>query len=109
MEGLDEFDFHARLRDGPGLALVLFSSPTCGGCRRAEGLLRAAVPPGVRLYRVDVQRSLALARAYEVFHLPVLFLFRDGQFHARLDCEITPSALRAAMGEALALPAQEEP
>jgi thioredoxin-like negative regulator of GroEL len=63
----------------------------------------------VALYRVDVQASPGLAREHEVFHLPALFLYRDGHYHARLECQVTPTVLRRHMAEALAGPAEEEP
>lgn len=91
------------------MALVLFTSPTCGTCRRVERLLPTAAPATARLFKVDVQRAQGLARAYDVFHLPALFLFRDGHYHARLNCEVTPDALRRSMDEALARLAEEEP
>lgn len=106
---IDEFHFHARLRQTPGAALVLFSSPDCGSCRQVERRLPAAVGPDIALYKVDVQKSTALARQYEVFHLPALFLFRDGHYHAKLECEVTPEKLERAIEAALAGPAQEEP
>ncbi len=109
METLDEFTLHRRLAHTPGIALVLFTSPTCGTCRRVERLLPAAAPGTTRLFKVDVQHAQALARAYEVFHLPALFLFRDGHYHARLDCEVTPTALGRAINAALSKPAEEEP
>lgn len=109
MEELDEFTLHRRLAAQPGVSLVLFGSPTCGTCRSVERRLPAAAPGEARLFKVDVQHAQALARAYEVFHLPALFLFRDGHYHARLDCEVTAAALGRAIAEALARPAQEEP
>lgn len=109
MENLDEFTLHRRLVQTPGIALVLFTSPSCGACCTAERLLPMAAPADVRLYKVDVQQAQALARAYEVFHLPALFLFRDGHYHARLDCEVSPAALRQAISTALSRPAEEEP
>jgi len=109
MEEVDEFSFHRRLAAHAGVSLVLFSSPTCGTCRRVERLLPAAAPADARLFKVDVQSATALARAFAVFHLPALFLFRDGRYHARLDCEVTPAALQAAIRAALAAPPQEEP
>jgi thioredoxin 1 len=109
MEPVDEFSLPHRLAQTPGVSLVLFSSPSCGACRNVERLLPTAAPADVRLFRVDVQQALALARAYEVFYLPAIFLFRDGHYHARLDCEITPASVRAAIAAALAAPAEEEP
>ncbi|HRH81152.1 MAG TPA: thioredoxin family protein [Thiobacillaceae bacterium] len=109
MEALDEFTLHQSLAGLSGQALVLFTSSGCGTCRSVERRLPEAAPAGVRLYKVDVQQAQALARAYEVFHLPALFLFVDGHFHARLNCEVTPAALGRALLAALAAPAQEEP
>lgn len=109
LEPLDEFRYHHRLREAEGAALVLFSSPTCGTCRVVEGRLAEAAPAGVSLFKVDVQLSPALARAHDIFLLPGLLLYRDGEFHARLDCEVSRPALERALAAALAAPAQEEP
>lgn len=106
---IDESDYHRRLAAADGLALVLFSSAACATCRAAERLLPAAAPPGARLYKVDVQQSLALTRAFDLFHLPGLFLYRDGRYHARLDCQVAPATLHPAIDQALARPAEEEP
>jgi thioredoxin-like negative regulator of GroEL len=105
---LDEFSYHHRLSRQGGPALVLFSSPTCGTCRQVERLLPMAAGE-LPLFRVDVQHSPGLARQHEVFHLPALFLYRDGHYHARLECEIAPAVLRRKVAEALAGPAEEEP
>jgi thioredoxin 1 len=106
---LDESSYHQRLAQTPGIALVLFSSPTCGSCRVVERRLPEAAPLGVSLFKVDVQRATALASEFEIFHLPALFLYTQGHFHARLDCEVSAPALGKALGRALALPAEEEP
>lgn len=107
---LTEFDFHARLARSPGVSLVIFSGPDCGGCRRLESLIPAlAAGRAAHLYKVDVQKSTALAREYEVFHLPSLFLFVDGQFHAPLQVEPVPVKFADAIDRALSAPAHEEP
>lgn len=109
LEPLDEFHYHHRLRDTAGVALVLFTSPTCGTCRVVERRLPEAAGSHAKLFKVDVQVSTALARAHDIFHLPALLLYRDGAFHARLDCEISQATLKAAITQALAASAQEEP
>jgi thioredoxin-like negative regulator of GroEL len=106
---LEEADYHRRLAERGGVALVLFSSPDCGACRMVERRLPAVMPEGVGLFRVDVQRATGLARAFEIFHLPALLLYRDGQFHAVLDTVVAPVPLRQAIEAALAAPAREEP
>ena len=107
---LTEFDFHRKLAQSDGPVLVMFGAPGCGTCRRVEKLLPEAVAGKVSaLYKVDVQQSMGLARAYEVFHLPALFLFVDGRFHAAIESEVRPPNMRIALESALALPPQEEP
>ena len=107
---LSEFDYHATLAHTPGASLVVFGSPGCGTCRKVESLLPAAAGNSVAaLFKVDVQQATALARQFELFHLPALFLYRDGHFHAELNCAVTPAALQQAISDALAKSAQEEP
>jgi thioredoxin-like negative regulator of GroEL len=107
---LTEFDFHPTLAQSIGVSLVLFSGPDCGTCRQVEKLLPQCVEGMVSaLYKVDVQQSTALAREYEVFHLPALFMFVDGAYHALLHSEATPAKLRQVIENALALPAEDEP
>lgn len=107
---LSEFDFHPRLANNHGASLVLFSAPGCGSCRVWLRLLEAFSSPLVQhCHVVDVQTATALAREYDVFHLPSLFLFVDGKFHAPLHAEATPALLAEAIRKALAQPAHEEP
>lgn len=107
---LTEFDFHPRLARSNGVSLVMFSSPDCGSCRRLEKVLPRLVAGRVaHLYKVDVQTSTALAREYEVFHLPSLFLFVDGRFHAPLHAEPVAGKFGIAIELALNQAAHEEP
>ncbi len=109
MRSLDEATFYRQLSRTPGLALVLFSGASCGTCRVVEQRLPLCAPPEASLFKVDVQVAAALARAFEVFHLPTLLLYVEGRYHARLNCEVTPDKLRAAIEHALRQPAEEEP
>jgi thioredoxin-like negative regulator of GroEL len=109
MHPLDEATYYRQLAQTQALALVLFTSPSCGTCRIVEQHLPASAPPDTQLFKVDVQVASALARAFDVFHLPTLFLYLGGRYHARLNCEVTPAKLRAAIDHALQQPAEEEP
>jgi thiol-disulfide isomerase/thioredoxin len=107
---LTEFDFHPRLAASPGIAVVMFSGPDCGTCKRLENHLPAWLGAKVNhFYKVDAQRSTALARAYEVFHLPGLFVFVNGHYHAPLQAEAAPAPMTAALDNLLREPAHEEP
>ncbi len=107
---LTEFDFHPRLSASPGVAVVMFSGPHCGACKRLEKHLPDWLGKRAdHLYKVDAARSAALAHAYEVFHLPSLFVFVNGHYHAPLEAEAAPEPMRAALANLLSLPAHEEP
>jgi thioredoxin-like negative regulator of GroEL len=107
---LAEGNFHARLSRVEGLAVVLFSAPQCGACRAWKALLpRALGESGIQFFEVDVAQATGIARYYDIFHLPTIYLFRDGRFHAELQAEARIESVRAAAEALLAAPAQEEP
>jgi len=107
---LGEGEFHDRLSRIMGLAVVLFSTPHCGACRAWKALLpRALGETAARLFEVDVAQATGIARYYDIFHLPTIYLYRDGHFHAELQAEARIDAIRSATQSLLAAPAQEEP
>lgn len=108
---LDEFGFHHTLAATRGIALVIFTSAGCSSCRAWRRLLAAhrAPHPDLALFEVDAGHAQALTREFSVFHLPALFLYRNGHFHSPLQAEADPDKLRAAIEAALAAPAQEPP
>jgi hypothetical protein len=106
---LDQFSYHHRLEESQGIVLVLFSAPGCSSCRAWRRLLAGYTGPGVRSYLVDVEQDTALAREFEVFHLPALFLYLNGAFHGELQCEARAEALTQAIARAMAAPAREAP
>jgi thioredoxin 1 len=107
---LAEGDFHARLAAVSGVAVVLFSAPGCGACRAWKRLLPQALAGlAAALFEVDVGEATGVARYYNIFHLPTIYLYRDGQFHAELQCEARHDSVRQSTLRMLAEPAQEEP
>jgi thioredoxin 1 len=107
---LSEGDFHGRLAASSGVAVVLFSAPHCGACRAWKHLLPSALADQACVfYEVDVSEATGVARYFDIFHLPTIYLYRDGQFHAELQCEARPNSLRQAMHHLLSAPAQDEP
>jgi len=50
-----------------------------------------------------------VARCFGIFHLPTVYLYRDGQFHAELQCEARLESIRLAVQQLLSAPAQDEP
>ena len=90
--------------------MVLFSAPHCGACRAWKQLLPDALSGlAPALFEVDVSEATGVARYFGIFHLPTVYLYRDGQFHAELQCEARREAIREAVRHLLAAPAQDEP
>jgi len=108
---LTQFDFHQTLAEKGGVSLVMFTAPGCGSCRQLRHALESAPDAlgDIKLFEVDAQEDLALTREFDVFHLPSMFLFKDGQFHAQIEAEPLPQHVAAAVQSALAGGPQEAP
>jgi len=107
---LAEGDFHRSMATVSGVAVVLFSAPHCGACRAWKRLLPEALSGLVHVFfEVDVSEATGVARYFGIFHLPTIYLYRDGRFHAELQCEARPEAIRQTAQSLLAAPSQDEP
>ena len=90
--------------------MVLFSAPHCGACGAWKQLLPSALADQADVfYEVDVSEATGVARYFDIFHLPTVYLYRDGQFHAELQCEARPDSIRQTTYQLLNTPAQDEP
>lgn len=109
-ERISEGAFHHRMQTTMGLAVVLFTAPHCSACRAWKHLLLAALADmNVRFYDVDVGEATGVARYFDIFHLPTIYLYRDGRFHAQLQCEPRPEVVRAAALALWEAAAEDEP
>lgn len=108
---LDQFDYHHVLEEMPGNSLVIFSSPGCSSCRHWKKLLETFLEqsPAWHIFEVDAQRDMALAQELEIFHLPALFLYRDGHYHAPVQSNADLLSLRQTLDSLLQAPAEELP
>lgn len=103
---LDPLDFYPTLDASSGVVLVVFVRPACGACRALKAALDRIELPSLL---VDVEQGPGLAQTFELFHLPAMFVWREGEYHAPVDAAPRPAAILAAVDAALAGPAQEEP
>ena len=107
---LTEGDYHARIARASGYAVVLFTHVHCASCRAWKRLLSEALSTRVRhFFEVDVALDTGAARYFGIFHLPTIYLYRNGQFHAELQCAAQRDVIQRAVDRLFALPAQEEP
>ncbi|MDH5393634.1 MAG: thioredoxin family protein [Gammaproteobacteria bacterium] len=108
---LTQFDFYPEIEATRGLSLIYFSAHACSSCLHLSHLLTemAKNQPELSIFKVDAQQDQALVAEYEVFHLPALFLFKQGQYHAQLVCEARSSSILNAISHASCQTAEEAP
>lgn len=111
MISLSQFNFHHHINEDKGISIVVFSSIDCGACRHIENALAQVqqAKKSWHIYKVDAQLDAALVNEFEVFHLPSLFLFHNGQYHCPLNCNALPSSIIEKVESCLRLPAEESP
>ncbi|MEN0106015.1 MAG: thioredoxin family protein [Pseudomonas sp.] len=106
---LTDFDADRLLLDWPGTSLLIFTSIGCASCRLARRELPQMALPTARLAWVDAANNGGLVARYEVFHLPALFVVREGQFFGAVHARLTTHELSAAIGAALNRTPEELP
>ena len=106
---LTDFDADRRLLDLPGISLLIFISRGCASCRWVRQVLPTVHLPIERLCWIDAGENAGLVARYEVFHLPMLFVIRDGQFHGALQARLNAVELIDALATALSHSPEELP
>lgn len=106
---LTDFDADQRLLAMSGVSLVIFTSVGCASCRYARVVLPGLPLAIDRLCWIDAGDNGGLVERYQVFHLPGLFVVRDGEFFGALHTRLTADALNAALAQALNRTAEELP
>ena len=98
---LTDLDADRHLLDLPGTTLLVFSSRGCATCRHARRVLPGFGLPVERIAWVDAGENGGLVQRYEVFHLPALFVIRDGQFFGEVHAPLSEASLNQAIASAL--------
>ena len=106
---LTDFDADQRLLAMSGVSLVIFTSVGCSSCRYAREVLPGFALAVDRLCWIDAGNNGGLVERYQVFHLPALFVVRDGEFFGALHTRLAAAALNAAVTQALSRIAEELP
>ena len=106
---LIDFDADQRLLAMSGVSLVIFTSVGCASCRYAREVLPGMALAADRLCWIDAGDNGGLVERYQVFHLPALFVVRDGEFFGAVHARLTADALNEALAQALGRIAEELP
>jgi len=115
VEELDEFNFHPVISENTGIALVFFTGPHCASCHHLRDLLNKEKQQfsdhflEFIAFEIKADKAAALVNEFNVFHLPTMFLYRNGQFHCELNAQAHPQKIIDAIELALTKPADEEP
>ena len=74
-------NFESEVLDAESPVLVDFYAEWCGPCKKLAPILSglAADTPGVKVVKVDIDKSKQLAKTYRVRSVPTLILFRQGE------------------------------
>ena len=108
---LDQYDYHRILDDTSGISLVLFLKHGCSSCNAWLDLLieYQTLHPAINLFSADVGQDPGLAQELELFHLPSIMMYTNGDFHCELQSVARLPDLEAAIQKALSLPSAESP
>jgi hypothetical protein len=106
---LTDFDADQQLLAMSGVSLVVFTSVGCASCRWARQQLPGLDLAVDRLCWVDAGNNGGVVERYQVFHLPALFVVRDGEFYGALQSRLTRNALNEGLREALSRIPEELP
>lgn len=116
---LDEFTFFPALEESSGIVMVFFTGPHCASCHHLKFVLNAEhsqftehyaqLNTDFAAYEIKADKAAALVNEFGVFHLPSMYLYKEGDFHCELQAEATPAKLLEAIDLALIQAPQEEP
>jgi len=107
---LNAFEFHHVLAEQAGISIVMFTGKACSSCRAwKQLLLDYQLKHNITLYEIDAERDMALTNEFDVFHLPALFIYKDGLYHSELQCQARMHELEQAIENYLSADAMEMP
>jgi len=108
---LDEFNYHHLISETTGTSLVFYTGPNCGSCHHLRNVLTEYLRQynNLTVFEVDAVTSSALINEFNIFHLPSMFLYKDGRYHCEFHAEALPDRIHTAIEQALLLPAEDEP
>ena len=103
LHALSPFDYYLILDSRQPPSLVIFTSPACGACKRVVSILQNnhVQVPDLKCYVIEAHQSAGLVEELEIFHLPALFLYAQGELVTQLQCVLQVLSIEASIRQAL--------
>lgn len=101
VEQANDQSFRQMVLDSDEAVLVDFYADWCGPCKKLSPMLDelAQETPGVRIVKVNIDRSPKSARSYRVKSLPTLILFKEGKPVVRRGGLLSKDSLKKLVSE----------
>ena len=97
---LDESNFEAEVLRGDGVVLVDFFAEWCGPCKMLSPILdrlATELAGRIKIVKVDVDKSPAIAQSMRVEAMPTLAVFKNGNEVSRMVGAPGEAALRESL------------
>jgi hypothetical protein len=111
MERVSELGFWQRMAGQKGWIILFFSSAGCHSCKIWRRLLSEWEQrrSDLQVWEADAGIEMGLAQEFDVYHLPALFVFRDGRYQRPMQVEARLSAFDPWLAAQADLPPEEAP
>lgn len=84
MQNINENEYDELVLKSKGIVLLDFYASWCGPCRMiAPALEEVEEELNIKLYKVDVDENINLAREYGVMSIPTVCIFKDGKYQEK--------------------------
>jgi thioredoxin 1 len=86
VDAVSQDSFEAEVLKAPGKILVDFWAEWCGPCRAIGPVLEELADdyPAVRIVKLNVDESPAVAQTYGVMSIPTVLAFESGEVKSRI-------------------------
>ena len=111
VQRVSELGFWQHMVQERDWTILFFSSAGCSSCKIWRRLLAEweQSRTDLQVWEADAGIEMGLAQEFEVYHLPALFVFRDGRYQRPMQVEARLSALDPWLAAHADLPPEEAP
>lgn len=97
---LNEAEFNETILESDETVLVDFFGHFCAPCKMISPILDAISleKPDFKIYKVDIENNMDLAKQYNIRNIPTLILFENGKIKGTLVGSVTKDKILNLIG-----------